>query len=160
MQVHAAIINDSLMSVNTDSLIPSVSVLISNMDMKTCDEVRRDNLALLIKEAGGIAQLAEKYECTEAAIKTMLRAYKDSKSGTPKGIGTVAARKLETCMHKERGWLDQDRTAPRLSLSSDEDMLLTALSFISHDMRESWMDAARMAIERETAQTGPHRKAG
>jgi len=78
--------------------------------MKTIDEIRRDNLSTLIKEAEGELALAERYGCTEANIKTMARAYKDSKSGTPKGIGTSAARKLETVMNKERGWLDHDHT--------------------------------------------------
>ena len=78
--------------------------------MKTCDEIRRENLLLLIEEAGGTAALAEIYGCTEPAIKTMVKAYKDSKSGTPKGIGTASARKLEGCMNKERGWLDHDHS--------------------------------------------------
>lgn len=76
--------------------------------MKTIDEIRRDNLGTLIKEAGGEFALAELYGCTEANIKTMARAYKDSKSGTPKGIGSAAARKLENVTGKERGWLDHD----------------------------------------------------
>lgn len=40
----------------------------------------------------------------------MARGYKDSKSGTPKGVGSVAARKLEKCMNKEVGWLDNDHS--------------------------------------------------
>lgn len=76
--------------------------------MKTSEELRRENLLVLIKQAGGEAALAELYGCTEANIKTMARGYKDSKSGTPKGIGASAARKLEKCTGKERGWLDHD----------------------------------------------------
>lgn len=76
--------------------------------MKTCEEIRRENLLSLIKEAGGEFALAERYGCTEANIKTMARAYKDSKSGTPKGIGSKAARQLESIMGKPRGWLDHD----------------------------------------------------
>lgn len=78
--------------------------------MKTCEEIRRENLLILIEEAGGEFFLAEKYGCSEANIKTMARSYKDSKSGTPKEIGTKAARKLEACMNKERGWLDHDHS--------------------------------------------------
>ncbi len=78
--------------------------------MKTCEEVRRENLISLISEAGSELLLAEKYGCSESNIKTMARAYKDSKSGTPKGIGSAAARKLELCMGKERGWLDHDHS--------------------------------------------------
>ncbi len=84
--------------------------MLFNAIMKTCDEIRRDNLKLLIKAAGSEFLLAEKYGCTEANIKTMARAYKDSKSGTPKGIGTAAARKLEKVMDQEIGWLDHDHS--------------------------------------------------
>jgi hypothetical protein len=79
-------------------------------NMKTSEELRKENLLKLIKEAGGESALAEKYGCGEANIKTMARSYKDSKSGTPKGIGSVAARKLEKCMNKDIGWLDNDHS--------------------------------------------------
>lgn len=80
--------------------------------MKTCEEIRRENLLALIREAGGELALAERYGCTEPNIKTMARAYKDSKSGTPKGIGTKAARRLEETMGKVRGWPDHDHSYP------------------------------------------------
>lgn len=76
--------------------------------MKTCEEIRHANLLILIEEAGGVEQLAEKYDCTEAYIKQMRAGYKDSKSGSPKGIGTGSARRLEECMGKERGWMDHE----------------------------------------------------
>ena len=79
-------------------------------NMKTCDEIRRENLLVLIKEAGGESLLAEKYGCTDAAIKAWAKAYKDSKTGIPKEIGRVPARKFEEIMEKERGWLDHDHS--------------------------------------------------
>lgn len=97
--------------------------MLSNSAMKTIDEIRRDNLTVLITEAGGELALSERYGCTEANIKTMARAYKDSKSGTPKGIGTAAARKLESVMGKERGWLDHehvDKTDSTANLPAHE----------------------------------------
>lgn len=81
--------------------------------MRTCTEIRLDNLRILIKEAGGPDALANAYGCTAPFIKQMARGYKDSKSGTPKGIGDSAARMLETVMRKDRGWMDHDH--PTLS---------------------------------------------
>lgn len=84
--------------------------------MKTNEEIRRENLIQLISEFGGEPKLAEVYGCTEANIKTMARGYKDSKSGTPKGIGSAAARKFEEKCGKERGWMDHDHSDPALEL--------------------------------------------
>lgn len=78
--------------------------------MKTTDDIRRENLAALIAEAGSELALAEAYGCTEAAVKTWARGYKDSKTGKPKGIGTRVARKLEIARNKEKGWLDADHS--------------------------------------------------
>lgn len=97
--------------------------MVSNASTKTCEEIRRENLLTLIKEAGGEFALAERYGCTEANIKTMARAYKDSKSGTPKGIGSKAARHLETTMSKPHGWMDHDHAYP---LASTESALMAA----------------------------------
>lgn len=82
--------------------------------MKTCDEIRVDNLLLLISEAGGEVALAEKYGCTPAYIKQMARGYKDSKSGSNKGIGDNSARRLESSTGKPRGWLDHDHSGQQI----------------------------------------------
>jgi hypothetical protein len=105
-----ASISDAVTAVNTVSVIHGVSKLISNAEMKTCEEIRHENLLALIAEAGGPVQLSERYGCSEAYIKQLKNQYKDSKSGTPKGIGTETARRLEDCMEKERGWLDHQHT--------------------------------------------------
>lgn len=89
--------------------------------MKTSDEIRRENISRLIIEAGSEFQLAEIYGCTEAAVKTWARGYKDSKTGKPKGIGTRVARKLEEVMGKEQGWLDKEQ-----SVVSGEPMFIAA----------------------------------
>ena len=114
--------------------------------VKTCDEIRQENLIALIKEARGEDALAARYDCTVPHIKQMARGYKDSKSGSPKGIGDQSARKLELCMQKERGWMDHEhqstallaaeRTATyKVGLSDEEAMLLNAYRNASEAQR-------------------------
>lgn len=78
--------------------------------MKTSDEVNWENLLILIGEAGSDDALAEKYGCTAPYIRQLKLKSKDSGSGKPKGIGRATARKLEDCMGKPHGWLDQDHS--------------------------------------------------
>lgn len=102
------IISDSLTAVNSASRLSLYSRVDCNGQMRTNDEIRLENLLTLIAEAGSIEALAERYECTAPYIKQMARGYKDSKSGTPKGVGDSSARQLERCMNKPRGWMDHD----------------------------------------------------
>lgn len=144
-----SIINDSLTAVKSETLFPIFDDSSSNQSMKTCEEIRRDNLNRLIKEAGGIPSLAERYGCTEPMIKSLQKGYKDSKSGTPKEIGRKVARDLEVIMGKEIGWMDHDHDEfSRGSLSETERLILSALPLFSHDLQESWIETARKTINR------------
>ena len=87
--------------------------------MKTNEEMRVENLLVLIREAGSEEELAARYKCTVAFIKQLARGYKDSDTGTRKGVGTAAARKLEECMGKPRGWLDYDHSAASAAIGPD-----------------------------------------
>ena len=78
--------------------------------MKTSDDIHHENLLLLIKEAGGDDSLAERYGCDVSYIRQLKSRSRDSKTGTPKGIGKISARKLERCLNKPAGWLDQDHS--------------------------------------------------
>lgn len=118
------IITESVTACNSDLQRTEVTNLLSNAPMKTNSEIRRENLLALIQEAGGESALAKRYECTPSFIKQMARSYTDSVSGSEKGIGDVTARKLETCMGKERGWLDRDNaiteTAYKIAVVASE----------------------------------------
>jgi len=150
MKVHSVIINESLMSVNTVSLIPLPSELLFNSGMKTCDQIRRENLLLLISQAGGVNKLAEAYDCTEAAIKAWAKAYKDSKTGVPKEIGRVPARKLEEVTGKETGWMDHDHSDVKsLNLTNDEQTILEAFQYFGPEVKEIWLDTARKAVNKQ-----------
>lgn len=120
--------------------------------MKTCDEIRLENLKALIVEAGGIERLAAKYGCTPSYIKQMERGYKDSKSGSPKGIGDQSARMLEQATGKERGWMDHDHQHDQMLAEpsaaytvdrADERFLLGAYRRSSDQQREIVLAWAR-----------------
>lgn len=86
--------------------------------MKTVDEIRRDNLLLLIQEAGSAARLAVLTEVPAPVISQVKNAAKHSAGRKkPRVMGPDVARRLETKMGKPKGWMDVDHSA--LSLASD-----------------------------------------
>ena len=117
IMVHS--ISDSVTQVNSVTRFAPEAALHFNDGMKTNEEIRVENLRALIREAGSEDLLAARYKCTPAFIKQMSRGYKDSDTGTRKGIGTAAARKLEECMGKEVGWLDYDHDAESSAVGMD-----------------------------------------
>ncbi|CQR45120.1 putative phage repressor [Thiomonas sp. CB3] len=75
--------------------------------MATNDEIRRQNLALLIAEYGTAASLAAILERTPAQISQWLNQSKDSKTGKPRGMRPDSARYIEKRTGKNRGWMDE-----------------------------------------------------
>lgn len=85
--------------------IPIVSHWLSNGGM-LIDDIRRANLALLAKEAGGVGRLAERLERDQSQISQWLNASKNSATGTPRGMRAGTCRFIEEKMGKPEGWLD------------------------------------------------------
>lgn len=78
--------------------------------MKTVEEVRRERLALLRKEAGSLVALNEKLglNSRDATLSQILNEAKNSRTGTPKQMGSKLARQLEAACGKDVGWMDTD----------------------------------------------------
>jgi len=76
-----AIVSASLMEVNSDARIPFLSALLKNSCMDTIDEIHRQRLALLIKEAGSQKKLADLSGKAPAQVSQWLNASPDSKTG-------------------------------------------------------------------------------
>ncbi|CCJ49412.1 MULTISPECIES: helix-turn-helix domain-containing protein [Bordetella] len=87
--------------------IPIVSQWLSNVGM-LIDDIRRTNLALLAKEAGGVGRLAEHLEKDQSQVSQWLNASKNSATGTPRGMRSATCRAIEEKMGKPPGWLDID----------------------------------------------------
>lgn len=79
--------------------------------MKVIEEIRLENLRLLVKETGGVAKFAEKAGKQQAQISQLLNQSPDSKTKKPKAIGSSQARQLEKASGKEVGWMDHDHSS-------------------------------------------------
>lgn len=74
------------------------------------EEIRLNNLKLLIKEAGTIVSLADKCDTSPAYISQIINNVASS-TGKPRGVGNNLAKKLEDGTNKKRGWIDVDHTS-------------------------------------------------
>lgn len=120
----AELYSESLNSVNSESHISKFSVLLSNVRMKTNDEIRRQNLELAIKKAGSAARLADAAKTSAAYLSQIKNRTPDSKSGTPKMMGDDMARRIEAAVGEPHGWMDTPHTAPEqppAALGSDQE---------------------------------------
>lgn len=80
--------------------------------MKTIDEIRLENLAALIAEKGTQEAVAEA-GCTSSVYLSQIKnRTPDKKTGKLRQMGDDMARKLEQGCGKERGWMDNNHTAP------------------------------------------------
>jgi hypothetical protein len=78
--------------------------------MKMIDEIRRDNMATLVKEMGSVKAIAEALGSSESQISQWLLGSAHSKTGKPRGMRAGSARKIETACRKPAGWLDLDHS--------------------------------------------------
>ncbi|VVE12459.1 putative HTH-type transcriptional regulator [Pandoraea capi] len=76
--------------------------------MKTCHEIRKDQLRALTEELGGVRALSEAIGKGEVQIRQWLNASRDSRTGKPRGIADDIARHIEEATGKPVGWMDND----------------------------------------------------
>lgn len=88
-----------------------------NTRMKTINNIRRDNLALLRDECGGVGKLAERLEKSPSQVSQWLNASANSGTGKPRGISDVACRYMEERFGKPTGWMDAPHTAETVAVS-------------------------------------------
>lgn len=74
--------------------------------MKTVDEIRLENLMLLIFEKGTQEAVAEAGGTSSVYLSQIKNRTPDKKTGKPRQMGDDMARKLEEGCVKERGWMD------------------------------------------------------
>ena len=70
------------------------------------EEVRLQNLELLVGEAGSAVKLAKQAK-TSASYLSQIRRGLPTAMGNPRGIGDQLAHKLEVAMRKPHGWMDE-----------------------------------------------------
>lgn len=74
--------------------------------MKTCSEIRLENLLTIIERAGSLQEVADKLEKSHAQISQLKTQAKHSKTGKPRLIGDDTARLVEQRFGLEVGWMD------------------------------------------------------
>ena len=76
--------------------------------MKTVDEIRREKLALLIKEHGTSGALAELLGMSPSQLSQWKSASKHSDTGKPRRMSSDSARYIEEKCGKPSGWMDTE----------------------------------------------------
>ena len=80
-------------------------------------ELRLKNLEVLVKEFGGLQQVADRGGTSYDNLWQIVRGIK-LPSGKPRGIGNSLARKLEDGCGKLPGWMDWDNSQPHIDAQS------------------------------------------
>jgi len=70
------------------------------------EQIRIQNLELLVTEAGSAAKLA-RIVGTNSSYLSQVRNQMPTRKGTPRGVGDDLAEKLELGMGKPAGWMDE-----------------------------------------------------
>lgn len=101
-------ISDSLVKVNSASLIADFGGVLCNLRMRTINQIRHSNLLLLLEDYDSLAALNERLGLprTDATLSQIKNRSKDSKTGKPRVMGDVLARRIEAAVGKPEGWLD------------------------------------------------------
>lgn len=74
--------------------------------MKTCKEIRHENLLFLINRFDTIQALADKLGKSHAQVSQLKNKSTNSATGKVRGIGDEQAREIELKLGLEVGWLD------------------------------------------------------
>jgi len=76
--------------------------------MKTCSEIRHDNLLDIIKQVGSVQAVADRLEVSYARISQLKTRARHPATGKPRGIGDDTARLIEEKFGLEHGWMDHE----------------------------------------------------
>lgn len=143
-------------------LLWDISTALQMPRMRTIGEIRRENLELLIEEAGTLDAVAEKGETHQVYLSQIRNRASDAKTGRPRELGTVVARRLETKFGKDRGWMDEPHyPSPRPArrhatgpghaevgpLSARETDAVLALRAVSQKIRDRVVNELMQAAE-------------
>lgn len=110
------------------------------------EQVRLNNLEILVSEAGSAAALARLANTNDSYL-SQIRRQLTTRKGTPRGVGNGLAAKLEQAMGKPSGWMDVahvpihgDHQACHAKPGSDVRRLHPLISWVQAG---NWADTAR-----------------
>lgn len=81
--------------------------------MKHIDDVRRENMANLAENCGGVAGLARTLQRSESQVSQWIRGAKHSATGKQRGMRSETARWIEAVTDMPPGWLDTNHEPPK-----------------------------------------------
>ena len=81
--------------VNSEARIDVFRITLSNQCMWDIDNIRRDKLRLIEKEAGSATNAASLLGMSIAQFSNLRDGAKDSKTGRPRGMRKETARRIE-----------------------------------------------------------------
>lgn len=87
-----------------------ISPLLNTYEMKTCKEIRHENLLKLIDQIGSTQKLADRLGKTHSQISQLKNKSPNSRTGKARGIGDDAAREIEITLGLETGWMDHEHS--------------------------------------------------
>lgn len=102
--------------------------------MKPVEQIRRENLEALIREAGSAAKLSLLSDVPQPYISQVRRgAAQSPNNNKPRVMGNSVARRLEAKMGKPTGWMDADHGATNFpeDLSGREGQLVALFRLLA-----------------------------
>ena len=124
--------------------------------MQTISETRLVRLKMLIKRYNDrLADLNEAIGLvrTDSTLSQINNQSAHSKTGTPRAMGDVLARRIEQALNLERGWMDTPPSYAELDGDERQAQMLLAMENIPADL---WPTARRLlaALEKPEAKNG------
>lgn len=96
--------------------------------MKTIDDIRRENLATLVSEAGSITALAKTLDRDVAQVSQWLNGSINSGTGKPRGIRSTSCRFIELQCNKPVGWMETEHVEDSGNATFDQNVTLVRLA--------------------------------
>lgn len=106
--------------------------------MITIEEIRLNNLRLLVKEYGTQKALAEVLNKAYAQINQWMNRSTNSKTGKPRSISSRMCREIEEKLEKPMGWMDIDHGLGNVTEIKQADF--NRVPLISWSLSKNWRD--------------------
>lgn len=88
--------------------------------MKTIEQIRRENIAILAENAGGITKLQERTGKSYVQLHQWVTGAIHSSTGKPRVISNETAREIESACGMEMGWMDHLHHAELIEVEEEE----------------------------------------
>jgi hypothetical protein len=124
------------------------SLVLNNGEMKTINDIHRENLQLLVEEFEGATSVANKIGCSPSQFSQWANASENSGTGKPRGMSAASARRIEKACEKPVGWMDVDHKKDALRPETSPDSLQQAHMVLAWPIEETLLDLYRRSDER------------